>query len=243
MVRVGVDFGQKLDPSAIVAVEVQSRDYTLNPYGRPVRGVTHYVARSIQRLPLGTSYPAVARRLAEIETKLRDRGLWSEFWVDATGVGQPVVDLLSAAGLTVTPVYLTGSDQVTKGEHGETRMGKAPMVSRLQVLLQLHGGWPARRRERGLHGSFPAADGVRDPGGEGHQVAQHEEGRPLEHQGLPPIGGAQHHPSRREQRAEVGAGPAVRRDQLVVVVQLEGAGGRARTLAGAADGGCTHDRE
>ncbi len=138
-VAVGVDIGQKLDPTALVVMEVQRRGYTeeAGPRG-PLRrgGETHFVARAVQRLALGTTYPAVAARLAAVDHNLRGRGLWPRFWVDATGVGQPVVDLLAAAGLDLTPVYLTGSDQATTGERGELRLGKAVLVSRLQVLLQ-----------------------------------------------------------------------------------------------------------
>lgn len=139
-VQVGVDIGQKLDPTALVVMELQRRDYTWEQDHRRGRvrrgGETHFVARAVQRLALGTTYPAVAARLAEVDRKLRARGLWPRFWVDATGVGQPVVELLAAAGLALTPVYLTGSDQAAVGERGELRLGKAVLVSRLQVLLQ-----------------------------------------------------------------------------------------------------------
>ena len=138
-VQVGVDIGQKIDPTAVVVIELQRRGYTWEqrPHGRvQVGGEVHFVARVVQRLALGTTYPAVARRLSEVDRRLRAMGHYAHFWVDATGVGQPVVDLLSAAGMELTPVYLTGSDQATKGERGELRLGKAVLVSRLQVLLQ-----------------------------------------------------------------------------------------------------------
>ena len=124
-VQVGVDIGQKIDPTAVVVIELQRRG-----------GEVHFVARVVQRLALGTTYPAVARRLGEMDRRLRAMGMYAQFWVDATGVGQPVVDLLAAEGIDLTPVYLTGSDQATKGERGELRLGKAVLVSRLQVLLQ-----------------------------------------------------------------------------------------------------------
>ncbi len=147
-VQVGVDIGQKLDPTALVVVELQRRGgrreqaptrgsaAPAQDARLPLGGETHFVARAVQRLPLGTTYPHVARRLAELDRRLRELGHPPQFWVDATGVGQPVVDLLSAAGIDLTPVYLTGSDQATKGEHGELRLGKAVLVSRMQVLLQ-----------------------------------------------------------------------------------------------------------
>ncbi len=134
-VQVGVDIGQRQDPSAIVVVELQRRDYTRNRRGRVEGGEIHYMARHVERLPLGTPYPVVVNRLAEINEKLIEQEQYPRFWCDATGVGQPVVELLDAAELSVTPVYLTGSDRAVE-EGRELRLGKALMVSRLQVLLQ-----------------------------------------------------------------------------------------------------------
>jgi hypothetical protein len=57
-------------------------------------------------------------------------------YLDATGVGQPVVDLLTAAGVTVTPVYFTHSDRCTPREDASVVLGKTLLVSQLQVLLQ-----------------------------------------------------------------------------------------------------------
>jgi hypothetical protein len=57
------------------------------------------------------------------------------FWVDATGVGQPVVDLLRGRKLDVKAVYLTGGDRL-RGDTNDLHLPKALLVSRLQVLLQ-----------------------------------------------------------------------------------------------------------
>jgi hypothetical protein len=59
------------------------------------------------------------------------------FYVDATGVGQPVVDEMRSRGLAVTGVYFTHGDRRT-AEASEARvtLGKAWLVSRLQALLQ-----------------------------------------------------------------------------------------------------------
>lgn len=58
-------------------------------------------------------------------------------FVDATGVGLPVVDVLKAAvtAATIVPVFFTHGDRRTE-ENGEVRLGKAFLVSRLQALLQ-----------------------------------------------------------------------------------------------------------
>jgi hypothetical protein len=56
-------------------------------------------------------------------------------FVDATGVGAPVVDLLNASGVRPVAVYFTHGDRRTV-ERGQITLGKAWLVSRLQSLLQ-----------------------------------------------------------------------------------------------------------
>jgi hypothetical protein len=57
-----------------------------------------YVVRQLERLTLGTSYPDVARRVREVVLGVLNRGASTvSLFVDTTGVGQPVVDLLVAA--------------------------------------------------------------------------------------------------------------------------------------------------
>jgi len=87
---IGVDIGQRRDPTAICVAETQRR-----PSGKATE--EHYLIRHLERLPLGTPYPEVARRLAEIATRTRERGRDTpRLYLDATGVGQPVVDVLRA---------------------------------------------------------------------------------------------------------------------------------------------------
>ncbi|MEO7803831.1 MAG: hypothetical protein ABIS18_05260 [Actinomycetota bacterium] len=61
--------------------------------------------------------------------------------VDATGVGDPIVDLLRQALLgrrcRVIAVKFTGTERLERGPKlWDVRMGKACLVSRMQVLLQ-----------------------------------------------------------------------------------------------------------
>jgi hypothetical protein len=132
--------GQRQDFTAVCVAEVEKRgeeEYTDQSTGQKRKrgGVLHYIVRHLERLPLGTSYPAVAERLAAIQQGLQERQASATWWVDATGVGGPVVDLLRQAGVYPTPVYLTAGDKAVR-EHGELRLPKALLVSRLQVLLQ-----------------------------------------------------------------------------------------------------------
>jgi len=134
IVTIGADIGQKRDPTAVAVAEVEARVGRHKPE-------FYHVIRHMERLPLGTSYPDVATRLAEIVGGTRQRrGLVHTLYVDATGVGQPVVDALAAAnlGVPLMAVYFTHGDRRLEQE-GPPRyvsLGKTWLVSRLQVLLQ-----------------------------------------------------------------------------------------------------------
>lgn len=133
VVTLGVDVGQRVDPTAICVSEAEWRGDD-----------DHYVVRFLQRLPLGTKYPAVADRLVEIIVGIEEKSgeLPERLFVDATGVGVPVCDILREkldraipAGVPLTPVFFTYGDRRTR-ENGEIKLGKAYLVSRLQSLLQ-----------------------------------------------------------------------------------------------------------
>jgi hypothetical protein len=146
-VAVGVDIGQKRDPTAIAVVEAQWR--ACEGRSSPEE---YYVTRFLERLPLGTPYPAVAQRVETVITNIRwqvhrraadpgqraDQEAIITLYVDGTGVGQPIVDLLreKGAGVPVRPVYFTHGDRRVEQRDGSISLGKAWLVSRLQALLQ-----------------------------------------------------------------------------------------------------------
>jgi hypothetical protein len=135
-ITIGVDIGQRRDPTAIAVVEGEDRP---GPTQRPV---WHHVARHLERLPLGTSYPDVAARVSAVVASVTARaGATPAVYLDATGVGTPVVDVLRQAGIAgrLIPVYFTYGDRRTVNADGAVSLGKAWLVSRLQALLQ--GGW------------------------------------------------------------------------------------------------------
>src|ERR671915_345231 len=107
VVTVGVDVGQRRDPTAIAVVEQEER-----------RGSeTHHIARHLERLSLGTPYPAVAKRVAAVVRGVHaaTSGEAPTLYVDATGVGTPIVDILRAAGVgdvaQLEAVYFTYGDR------------------------------------------------------------------------------------------------------------------------------------
>jgi hypothetical protein len=129
---IGVDIGQKRDPTAICVASAEYRR-------EAGRHECHFVVRHLERLPLGTSYPAVVQRIAGIAALASGKAGGSPvIFVDATGVGQPVVDLLRerAPDLVVVAVILTHGDQRSHENRREVRLGKAYLVSRLQSLFQ-----------------------------------------------------------------------------------------------------------
>lgn len=130
-VFIGVDIGQKRDPTAVCVAEVERRAVG-------GREEVHFMVRHLDRLPLGTPYPEIARRLGEITGRVARRSRERPVtFVDATGVGKPVVDLLRerAHDTRIVPVYFTHGDRRTEDED-EIKLGKAYLVSRLQSLLQ-----------------------------------------------------------------------------------------------------------
>ena len=130
-VTIGIDISQKHAPTAIAVVERETRPGT----------DSHFLVRHLQRLPLNTPYPQVARRLAQVCDRVREiQGHWPEIFVDATGVGTPVVDQLRADSRIasyVWAVYLThGNRRTERPAERRITLGKASLVSRLQALLQ-----------------------------------------------------------------------------------------------------------
>jgi hypothetical protein len=129
-VTVGVDIGQRRDPTAIAVVEQVRRSTE-----------THHMARHLERLPLGSPYPVVAERVAVVIQGVHaaTSGESPTLYVDATGVGTPIVDVLRAAGVgnlaRLVAIYFTHGDR-RKVERGEVKLGKAWLVSRMQALLQ-----------------------------------------------------------------------------------------------------------
>jgi hypothetical protein len=165
-VHIGVDIGQKVDHTAIVVVEVSERG------GQEIRidyrdGLPHQVPESVyrvqelRRLPLGTPFVAVAKEIVdlvgavwEMEGQLRaagtllvyERSLGVDVFLDATGLGAPIVELVTNAlrvsaktdRAMVHPVVFTYGDRFVRGgyeDQGDS-LGKAYLVNRLQILLE-----------------------------------------------------------------------------------------------------------
>ncbi len=156
----GIDLGSKHDYTAVILLEVEKRIkegeaerlgiahlsltvregiVSLGEYkGQRVRRENHFIARLVTRLPLGTTYPDVVSYLKNIDTQLAERtGGEDVFYVvDATGLGQPVVDYLQELGRgKVKSVYITGGQEPHFDKH-ELHVPKPQLVSMLLMMMQ-----------------------------------------------------------------------------------------------------------
>jgi hypothetical protein len=121
----GLDLGQAQDHTALALVE-----WTDNDDGERV-----YALRHLERLPLGTGYPAVTAHVKELMHS-DELALTTTLVVDSTGVGRGVVDFLRHAGLRPVPVVVHAGRQSTVDDLGYHNVPKRLLVGLAQVLLQ-----------------------------------------------------------------------------------------------------------
>jgi hypothetical protein len=157
---IGYDVGQVRDPSALVVAEAvptpSGRVAHVSPCdaGSSVpRGsgfcnalcrdevIDVFRVHDLGRLPLGARYPRQVEAVREVIARLNVRKVTPYLFVDCTGVGRPVVDLLreglDGADCCLSAVTLTGGMNLRPTNIGnpEVSVGKELLVSRLQVLL------------------------------------------------------------------------------------------------------------
>jgi Terminase RNaseH-like domain len=148
-VHIGIDLGQVKDPTAICVAKVEQvwrgrgRDVT-DKYNRVRKEKvfeTEYTAHFLERLPLGTSYPDVAKRIVEILKNPLLLKIQRQAYIDITGVGRPVFQMVEEAckdekdtyNVILKPISFTSGKNYDR-EKGS--LGKAYLVSRMQALLQ-----------------------------------------------------------------------------------------------------------
>jgi hypothetical protein len=133
---VGVDFGQSRDYTAIAVLE---RVELVGSYDHAVRAHEKDVAlrlRFLERIPLGTPYPEVVERVAQVTRDPQLAGR-CHLAVDGTGVGRPVVDMLREVKpkAILMPVTIT-SGQTESADQGFYRVPKRDLIVGLQMVLQ-----------------------------------------------------------------------------------------------------------
>jgi hypothetical protein len=133
---VGLDLGQSNDYTALAVVEKTKAGETDD--------ATDLHLRHLERYPLRTPYPEIVARVAALveDPQLRNTYLnrrlgrrileKPELFVDATGVGRPVVDLFKERGLRYKAITITGGNKVTSvaGGYG---VPKRDLIGGLEV--------------------------------------------------------------------------------------------------------------
>jgi hypothetical protein len=85
----------------------------------------------LERLPLGTPYPAIVAHVGQLLAKLPSG---TELAIDLTGVGKPVFDLFQYAGIFPIGVQITAGTAESR-DGMVCSVPKLTLVSRLQALL------------------------------------------------------------------------------------------------------------
>ncbi len=125
----GLDLGQTKDYTALVILE---------RHGEQEKAVFH--ARHLERVPLGTPYPAIVARVSAMLKQPPLSEGRPRLAVDETGVGAPVVDLFKRARLNAAlhPIHITAGATVNF-DRGVEFVPKRVLVSVVQVALQTDG--------------------------------------------------------------------------------------------------------
>jgi hypothetical protein len=142
--RTGVDTGRTREHKQSVST-VRGGDYSPAWVSRSQPGTrtittpvteNHYQAQYLERLAIGTPYPAQVARIKALHDRLKaDTGTAPALVADATGVGRPVIDMLRAADLSPVAITVTGGDAVSR-DGRDYRVPKRDLVSTVSVLLQ-----------------------------------------------------------------------------------------------------------
>jgi hypothetical protein len=140
----GVDVGQVNDPTALLVLE-RRREWIAAAFDPATGLAAHwtpavYSVSFLQRLPLGTSYPAVASRVGSVVASLKARpdASFAEVVVDVTGVGRPILQSLGAACRPRVGVNFTAGDRasVSSSGSGVWNVPKRDLVAGVVLLFQ-----------------------------------------------------------------------------------------------------------
>jgi hypothetical protein len=119
---VGVDLGQSQDFTAICVVRRLEEEGA-----KPI-----FQVGFLQRLPLGTTYPAIVAYVINRMSNPRLRG--ADLVIDFTGVGRPVFDLFRVKGVSPIGVAITAGHAITR-DGSIWSVPKGHLISRVQALL------------------------------------------------------------------------------------------------------------
>jgi hypothetical protein len=138
----GIDLGQARDRSVIVALDSRRVETTEAPepragsHVRKPRAVTHHDVVLVKVLPIGMPYPSQVQAITATAEQLgEERGTDPGLFVDATGTGRSVLDLLRQTWSgPLTGVTITGGSNV-EGSGLYNKVPKAILVAGLEIAL------------------------------------------------------------------------------------------------------------
>jgi hypothetical protein len=134
---IAVDVGQVHDPTAIAIAERAELRGEWDAAQWTWRKVIEVRLRMLERVPLGTPYPDVVRRVAELTRTPKLAEATTRLAVDATGVGRPLVDMFKEERLRprLLPVIVTAGDRQTSVD-GFYYVPKRDLITSLVLRFQ-----------------------------------------------------------------------------------------------------------
>ncbi len=136
----GLDLGKRQDFSALALIEY-SRAFEMvrNPVTWALEQILEeprFSVRQLSRLPLETKYMDVAAQVQDLLIRAT-RKYDCTLVVDATGVGQPVVEMFYSLPnrSTLVPVVITGGESESRTKD-EWRVPRKDLLAGLQVMLE-----------------------------------------------------------------------------------------------------------
>jgi hypothetical protein len=132
----GLDLGQRVDYTAMALVTpVVEADGPVDYLRFLQPTVERLRVPRLERLPLGTRYREVVRRVREVTSLPEFAGC--EVVADATGVGMPVVEMLQDAGLkaSIIPVTITSGGSARR-DGGVWHVPRRDLLGKLVVEFE-----------------------------------------------------------------------------------------------------------
>jgi hypothetical protein len=124
-----------ISPAALTPYQAGLALRLSHEHGRPAE--VPLAVRHLERFALGTSYTDVVKRVAQIVRTPPLRGAPGVLLIDKTGVGAPVLDSFTHAGIGAVAITLHGGSSVTRDpQRAGFRVPKRDLVTVTQVLLQ-----------------------------------------------------------------------------------------------------------
>ena len=120
----GIDIGKANDPTALALIE------------HPLESEPTYQVRALHRFPLGTSYTTVVDRIMR---RINEKPLHrlTRLAIDATGVGNPVIDLFKTQHRPPDVYAITITSGTSVGGSGyHCTVPKRDLINTTAVLLQ-----------------------------------------------------------------------------------------------------------